>query len=115
PLRVIGTLTDLTGRKQAEEDRLVLSKLESTGVLAGGIAHDFNNLLTAILLNLDLARIQIEDRATLLQRVDGAQTAALSARGLTQQLITFARGGGGAAKVADIGRILRESLPLALT
>jgi PAS domain S-box-containing protein len=32
-------LTDMTERKQAEEDRLILSKLESTGILAGGIAH----------------------------------------------------------------------------
>ena len=40
------TLTDITDRKQAEADRLILNKLESTGILAGGIAHDFNNLLT---------------------------------------------------------------------
>ena len=50
-------VTDITERKRAEADRLILNKLESTGILAGGIAHDFNNLLTVILLNLELARM----------------------------------------------------------
>jgi signal transduction histidine kinase len=49
-------VTDITARKRAESDRLILDKLESTGILAGGIAHDFNNLLTIILLNLELAQ-----------------------------------------------------------
>ena len=50
-------VTDITARKRAELDRLILDKLESTGILAGGIAHDFNNLLTVILLNLELAQM----------------------------------------------------------
>lgn len=115
PRRIIGTHTDLTARKQAEEDRLVLGKLESTGVLAGGIAHDFNNLLTAILLNLELAQLTPGTPPEVLVRVEGAQKAALSARGLTQQLITFARGDAALPRLTDIGELLRESVPLALT
>ena len=30
-------VTDITARKRAESDRLILDKLESTGILAGGI------------------------------------------------------------------------------
>ncbi len=115
PLRIIGTHTDLTARKQAEEDRLVLGKLESTGVLAGGIAHDFNNLLTAILLNLELAQLNPADTVGLKRRLEGAQNAALSARNLTQQLITFARGDATLPRVVVISDLLRESVPLALT
>jgi PAS domain S-box-containing protein len=115
PLRIIGTHTDLTDRKQAEDDRLILGKLESTGVLAGGIAHDFNNLLTAILLNLELAQISMDKPGEVLRRVEGAQKAALSARSLTHQLITFARGGAADPRVTDISGLLRESVPLALT
>ena len=115
PRRIIGTHTDLTARKQAEEDRLVLGKLESTGGLAGGIAHDFNNLLTAILLNLELAQLTPGTPADVLGRLEGAQKAALSARGLTQQLITFARGDAALPRMTDIGELLRESVPLALT
>ena len=52
-------LADITEHKRAEADRLILNKLESTGILAAGIAHDFNNLLTVILLNLELAQTLI--------------------------------------------------------
>ncbi len=62
PLRLTGTMRDVTERKQIEEEQRRLAaqmqhtqKLESLGVLAGGIAHDFNNLLMAILGNAELA------------------------------------------------------------
>jgi PAS domain S-box-containing protein len=68
PLRIETTLAgsgeefrivvrDITERQRAEMDRLILSKLESTGILAGGIAHDFNNLLMVVLLNLEQAQL----------------------------------------------------------
>jgi len=44
-----GIFRDVSERRKMEEERLLLSKLESLGLLAGGIAHDFNNILTAIL------------------------------------------------------------------
>ncbi len=50
-----GILTDLTKSKRRDEERMIMSKLEATGILAGGIAHDFNNLLAVILGNLELA------------------------------------------------------------
>ena len=49
---------DISERRKMEEERLLLSKLESLGLLAGGIAHDFNNILTAILGNISLARME---------------------------------------------------------
>lgn len=115
PLRVLGTHTDITALKQAEEDRLVLGKLESTGVLAGGIAHDFNNLLTAIILNLELARYNRGSMDELIGYVKSAEKAALSARGLTQQLITFAKGGSTVVGLNDIRKLLEDAVPLVLS
>jgi len=115
PLRVLGTHTDISGLKQAAADRLVLGKLESTSVLAGGIAHDFNNLLTAIVLNLDLARYNKGSVEECLFNVDAAEKAALSASGLTQQLITFAKGGATVIGICDLGELLRDAVPLVLS
>ena len=86
-------LEDITERKRAEEDRLIMNKLESTGILAGGIAHDFNNLLTMILLNLELAQTLIPPGEELAHLLEQAKKAAMTSGGLTQQLHSFATGG----------------------
>ena len=89
--RCLRTSPSTSGR---EEDRLILNKLESTGILAGGIAHDFNNLLTVILLDLELAQAcSILPARNCTRFLEEAKKAALTARDLTQQLITFAKGG----------------------
>ena len=108
-------LEDITEPKRAEADRLILNKLESTGILAGGIAHDFNNLLTVILLNLDLARTLIPPGAELARRLEKAKKSALLARGLTQQLITFAQGGAPVRRPTSLSGVIQESVRPALS
>lgn len=108
-------LTDITERKRAEEERLILSKLESTGILAGGIAHDFNNLLTVILLNLELAKKFVVSGDELARRLEEARKAALTSRSLTQQLIMFAKGGAPIRKPTRLAGLIRESVLLALS
>jgi PAS domain S-box-containing protein len=108
-------VSDITERKRAEEDRLILSKLESTGILAGGIAHDFNNLLTVILLNLEMARTIISPGEELTRRLEEAKKAASLARGLTQQLISFAKGGEPVRKWTSLSGLIEESARLALS
>ncbi len=87
---------DLTERKRAERERLDLQqrvartdKLESLAVLAGGVAHDFNNLLTAILGNLDLARLELAPGSSVLTSIDSAQAAARAAAELAKQMLAF--------------------------
>ena len=87
---------DLTERKRAERARLELQqrvartdKLESLGVLAGGVAHDFNNLLTAILGNLDLARLDLAADSPALGSIESAQAAARAAAELARQMLAF--------------------------
>ncbi len=110
-----GVTRDITLRRQAEADRLILSKLESTGILAGGIAHDFNNLLTAILLGVDICRsgggLDQEMQASL----NDVRQSALAARHLTQQLITFAHGGAPLVEFADVAQLIRDSARIALS
>ncbi len=83
------SVTDITARRRAEEEQLKVQRLESLGVLAGGIAHDFNNLLTAILGNLSLLQAGGDEEQVLAE----TRKAVARARGLTEQLLTFSRGG----------------------
>jgi PAS domain S-box-containing protein len=90
-LHVVGGLTDVTGRKQAEEALRQAQKLEAIGQLTGGIAHDFNNLLAVILGALELLRKRLPDdprAATLLENAIGGVERGAA---LTQRLLTFAR------------------------
>ncbi|HLP25857.1 MAG TPA: ATP-binding protein, partial [Acidobacteriota bacterium] len=113
--RMIGTCSDLTLHKQAEEDRLVLGKLESTGILAGGIAHDFNNLLTTVFLNVDMALWSGSNNAAVTKHLHDIKKAATAAHQLTQQLITFARGGAPVRRLTALPDVVRESTQLALS
>jgi CheY-like chemotaxis protein len=83
-------------------------------VLAGGIAHDFNNLLTGVLGNLSLAREQLAPGSTLLELLDESEQAAQRARGLTQQLLTFSKGGAPVKKVLSAWSVVEDAATFAL-
>jgi two-component system, cell cycle sensor histidine kinase and response regulator CckA len=106
---------DLTQRNQAEMDRLILSKLESTGILAGGIAHDFNNLLTVILLDVELALAVHPGHEDFAHHLEDARKTVLMARGLTQQLITFAKGGSPNFKPLHLIELIQQTVRTALS
>ena len=102
-------LEDITEQKRAEADRLVLNKLESMRILAGGMAHDFNNLLTVVLLNLELARDLGIPSPVLATRLEEATKAGWMARGLTKQLITFARDSQPVRALTNLIPVIEES------
>ncbi len=110
----VAVFRDITAQQKLEEDFLKAQKLESVGVLAGGIAHDFNNILTAVIGNIALAKMQAPSAGCVEQTLDEAEKAAWRARGLTQQLLTFARGGAPVKREASLGDLLRDAVPCAL-
>ena len=101
-------IVDITARKKMEEEAVKIDKLESIGLLAGGIAHDFNNILTAILGNISLASNDLRQEHKAFGRLREAEKACLRAQSLTQQLLTFSKGGSPIKKIADISKILEE-------
>ncbi len=105
---------DITERKRAAENLLRIEKLESTGILAGGIAHDFNNILTGILGNISLAKLYAGSGDKVSERLAGAEKALRRARGLTQQLLAFAKGGTPIKRVLSIADLVRDSCEFAL-
>jgi len=109
------TLTDISALKQAEADRLVLNKLESTGILAGGIAHDFNNLLTVILLNIEMAQIIKPMAEEQLVYLEEAKKSGFLARDLTAQLVTFSAGGAPVRRPVFLAELIKKSVQPALS
>ncbi|MER3445536.1 MAG: hypothetical protein C4291_01275 [Candidatus Dadabacteria bacterium] len=109
------TFNDITERKRIEEESLRLDKLESLGVLAGGIAHDFNNLLTGIMTTISSTKMDPHISAYAYENLIEAERACTQAKQLTQQLLTFSRGGTPIKKLTSIGQIIRESVSFALS
>ncbi len=103
---------DITERKKSEEELRKIERLESLGILAGGIAHDFNNLLTGILGNLSLA--QMAEGEDFLNILEEAKQASIQAKNLTQQLLTFSKGGEPIKGKVSIEDIIRESAEFSL-
>jgi PAS domain S-box-containing protein len=114
PKFVIGLVENIGERLQLENERIRASKLESIGILAGGIAHDFNNLLTAIIGNISLARNYIEPENKAVQRLQQAEKALQQTSELTNQLLTFAKGGDPIKTTVRITDIIKESASFAL-
>ncbi len=89
PQRMLGTVLDVTKRRQYEHALMQAQKMEAIGLLAGGVAHDFNNLITIISGNaelLDEADPEHPRHDVALDIRDASERAAR----LTRQLLAFA-------------------------
>jgi len=115
--KVIGMVfvfRDVTEHERLEQELIRATRLESVGVLAGGIAHDFNNILTGVMGNLALAQLDIDAKSDVGIRLRDAEKATLRARDLTQQLLTFAKGGEPVRAAVQLSTIVRETTTFAL-
>ncbi len=112
--QVVVVIKDITESRKLEEELRKANKLESLGVLAGGIAHDFNNLLAGILGNVSLEKHLTDPGQKRYTRLENIEKATLRARDLTQQLLTFSRGGAPVKKTASIGQVVMDSASFVL-
>ncbi len=111
---IIAIYVDISERKRMMAEIGQMNRMESLSLLAGGIAHDFNNMLTAIIGNLSLARMQA-GKVNFLEALQRSEKAALKAQGLTQQLMTFAKGGQPQKKHLSMPDVLKDALALVLS
>ena len=119
PTRWIGTVSDISGRIRANEERRRLEaqlqhaqKMDSIGRLAGGVAHDFNNMLGVILGHTELALLREGSGHSLRDDLLPIQKAAMRSAELTRQLLAFARKQTVSVQDLDLNHVVSEMLNL---
>ena len=111
PIRSIGTVQDITERKQMEKQLIVTDRLASVGELASGIAHELNNPLTGVigfsqlLLDKDVSDDVKEDLRIISSE---AQRATQVVKGL----LAFARKHAPVKQLVNINSIIDKVLEL---
>ncbi|HYC98466.1 response regulator [Brevundimonas sp.] len=110
--QILGTLLDVTERRQLEEQLTQARKMEAVGQLTGGVAHDFNNLLTVVLGNADILLRRIEGQPNVVKHLAAIRAAADKGQTLTRQLLAFSRRQQLNPSVVDLNTLIRNFLPL---
>lgn len=99
-------------------------KMEAIGTLAGGIAHDFNNILSPIIGHTEIllddaydivddnTNHRKEDIAENIKSLNEIYKAALRAKELVKQILTFSRQTPAEIKIMKMQPIIKEALKL---
>ena len=110
-------ITDITGKRRAEEQLLRAQRMESIGTLAGGIAHDLNNVLSPVLMAVEMLQLKNHD-PDIDRWLDVIRKSSERGADLIKQVLTFARGLEGKRVsvqlrylVKDIVKVVAETLP----
>jgi two-component system, cell cycle sensor histidine kinase and response regulator CckA len=106
PVQFVGSLMNITARKQLQDQLVRSQKMEAFGQLAGGVAHDFNNFLTTILGYSDLLLDELEMKGEIAEHIREIRGAAARASALTGQLLAFSRKHPLAPAVVDVNTLL---------
>ena len=108
---IIGVVLVFRDQTEAEKNQVRTQrneKLESLGVLAGGLAHDFNNLLGGLFGYIELAsEVSSEERVK--NYLSSAMDVFDRAKGITLQLLTFAKGGDPIRKIIRIDKLVMKN------
>ena len=110
--KIVGAVlvfSDITEKRKMEEELIRENKLQSITIMAGGIAHEFNNIMMGILGNISLAKSETNPGAQIYEYLEGATAGCARARELTQQLLTFAKGGAPIKTIIHIEDLIRGS------
>jgi len=90
-VRLSGVVSDVTERRQVEEQLRQSQKMEAIGQLTGGIAHDFNNLLMVIGGSLDMLDQRVAKNDKITRYLAAARHGVERGAKLNQQLLAFSR------------------------
>jgi signal transduction histidine kinase/ActR/RegA family two-component response regulator len=114
--RFVITHYNITERREAEEQRLLLEKRiqkaqksESLARMASSVAHTFNNMLGAVLGNLELVLMDIEPDASFRIHIEEAMKASRKAATISKFMLTYLGKAGGMLEPTDMSSIINEA------
>ncbi|MCP4107906.1 MAG: PAS domain S-box protein [Desulfobacteraceae bacterium] len=107
--RVIGTVQDITERREMEAKKRQLRKAESLNRMAGAVAHRFNNNLSVVMGNLEMAMDDVPNRE-ITKKLAEAMRAAQKAAKISSMMLTYLGQISGNRDSLDISALCRQSL-----
>ncbi len=108
PESVLVINTDITERKQLEQQFLRSQRMESIGRLVSGIAHDLGNLLVPISLGVKVLQRRFGDDDKVSRTLSMIQNSAERGSDMVDQVLAFARGVEGERAALEPGGIVEE-------
>ena len=105
-VRFVGSLMDITARKQLRDQVCRSQRMEAFGQLAGGVAHDFSNVLTTILGYSDLILSEINRKSAVASHVAEIRNAAARASVITGHLLAFSRRQALEPRVVEVNSVI---------
>ncbi|MDQ7039355.1 MAG: response regulator [Rhodothermus sp.] len=108
PRSVLMISTDVTERRQLEQQFLRAQRMESIGRLVSGMAHDLNNLFVPILLGVRMLSQDTLDPERRARALGMIQRSAERGADLVRQVLAFARGMEGERALLDVRTIVQE-------
>lgn len=113
----VTAMTDITDRKQAEEEKEKLSeqlhtakKMESIGLMAGGVAHDLNNILSGIICYPELMLKTLDEDSRLRKPIEAIHESGQRAATVVADLLTVARGAATTREICSLNSLALEYL-----
>ena len=103
---------EIVKREKAEQQLLQAQKLESIGTLTGGVAHDFNNILGAIIINSEMALLDIPGDSGLRSNLDLILQSGLRGKDLVKQMLLFSRKSEKNQAVLTLTPLIKETFKL---
>ncbi len=114
---IMAISSDVTEKRQLEQQLLRTQRMETIGALAGGVAHDLNNALSPILMGVQLMRREAHSDKTT-RMLDVMETSTKRGADMVRQILAFTRGTGEGhhtvnlkALIRDIERLIKETFP----
>jgi PAS domain S-box-containing protein len=106
---ILSVNTDITEKKQLEQQFYRAQRLESVGTLASGIAHDLNNVFAPIIMIAELLPLRYKNVDLQTQELfKTLENSSQRGANLVKQILTFTRGTEGKRILLQPGHLLQE-------